>query len=64
MKNIINKVIGKISGKSRKFFPVVDEHRRFEVVEKPRKFFPMTEKERLLEMRRNGYCGNGQCRDF
>lgn len=61
MKNIINKVIGKITGKSRKFFPAVDEHRRFEVVEKPRKFFLITERERLLELRRNGCYGNGQC---
>ena len=61
MKNIINKVIGKITGKSRKFFPAVDENRRFEIVEKPRKFFPMTEKEYLLAQRRKGIIGNGEC---
>lgn len=63
MKTIIKKVIGKITGKNRKFFPVVGTDGKFETVEKPRKFFPMTEREYLVEMRRNGYCGNGQCKD-
>lgn len=66
MKNIINKVIGKIgkiTGKSRKFFPVVDEHRKFKIVDKPKKFFFLTEREYLLEMRRQGIHGNGICNE-
>lgn len=60
MKTIINKVISGVFGKSRKFFPVVDEKG---IAEKPRKFFPITEKEYLLEMRRVGCYGNGRCED-
>ena len=58
MKMIVKKVIGKIVEKPRKFFPMVNEQG---IAEKPKKFFPMTECEYLLEQRRKGIYGNGQC---
>lgn len=60
MKNIINKVISKVFGKPKKFFPVVNEKG---IAEKPKKFFPLTEKKYLLEMRRQGIYGNGICNE-
>ena len=58
MKRIVEKVFGRVFGKSRKFFPVVNERG---IAEKPKKFYPATEGQFLLEQRRQGIFGNGTC---
>lgn len=55
MQRTIEKVISRIFGKPRKFFPEVNE----QGIDKPRKFFPVAECEYLLIMRRQGVFGNG-----